>query len=247
MTNGPRRIPRAAALLGAMLGALLGAALGAAPLAAQTVVGSEPDKSPFLDLSDGQRFGVIGGYVVTGPDLLGLHPKSAPAIGARYDLHMGGPAYLIVSALGAPTSRNVLDPTKKAGLRDAGTQSTTLLLTDVSLALSAVGERSWRGLQPLVHLGFGTATSLGDKADVGGYSMGTKFSFVGGLALRFITSKNSELRCDATWYYLGYAYPDAYHNKLSADSTSILPTTTKLKSGTLVNALTVSWTWGIFR
>ena len=230
-----------------LVAALLGAALIATPLAAQTIVGSEPDKSPFLDLNDGQRFGVIAGYLVTGPDLLRLRPKSAPAIGARYDLHMGGPAYLIVSVLGAPTSRNVLDPTKKAGLRDAGTQSSTLLLTDVSFAFSAIGERSWRGLQPVAHLGVGTATALGEKADVGGYSMGTKFSFVGGLGLRFTTSKNSELRCDASWYFLSYKYPDAYHNKLSADSTSILPTTTKLTSGTLNNALTVSWTWGIFR
>lgn len=224
------------------------AALGlAAPLAAQAVIGSEPDKSPFLDVSDGQRVGITAAYVVTGQDLLNLHPKSALGFGARYDLHMGGPAYLIVSALGAPTSRNVIDPTKRAGSRDAGTQSSTLLLTDVALALSAIGERSWRGMQPQVHLGFGTASGLGDKADIGGYSLGTKFTFNGGLALRFITGRNSELRCDATWYYLGYKYPAAYHTTLSPDSTSVVPTTTKLTSGTLVNALTVSWTWGIFR
>jgi hypothetical protein len=242
-----RSTPLAATALATALAAVIAVALVAAPLAAQAVVGSEPDKSPYLDVNDGQRIGIIGGYVVTGPDLLGLRPKSAPAFGARYDLHMGGPAYLIVSALGAPTSRNVLDPARKAGLRDAGTQSTTLLLTDVSLALSAIGERSWHGLQPLVHLGVGTATALGEKVDVGGYSMGTKFTFIGGLGLRFITGKNSELRCDASWYYLGYKYPEAYHTKLSPDSTSILPTTTKLSSGTLTNALTVSWTWGIFR
>lgn len=234
-------------LRAALLPTLLCSVVVASPLLAQSVVGSEPDKSPFLDLHDGQRFGITGGYVVTGTDLLRLHPRSAPAVGARYDLHMGGPAYLIVSALGAPTSRNVIDPTKRADLRDAGTRSSTLLLTNVSLALSAIGERSWRGLQPLVHLGVGTASSLGDKADVGGYSMGTKFTFAGGLALRFTTSRNSELRCDASWYFLSYKYPDAYHTKLSADSTTVLPTTTKLTSGTLVNAITVSWTWGIFR
>jgi hypothetical protein len=247
MTGSPHLTPARHRRVAPLLAVLLGLALSATTGAAQAVLGSEPDKSPFLDIKDGQRVGAIGGFIVTGPDLLGLRPKSALAFGARYDVHMGGPAYLIVSALGAPTTRNVLDPTKKAGSRDAGTQSTTLLLTDVSVAVSAIGERSWHGLQPLVHLGFGTASGLGDKADVGGYSLGTKFTFVGGLALRFITGKNSELRCDASWHYLGYKYPDAYHTKLSADSTSILPTTTKLSSGTLNNAITVSWTWGIFR
>ncbi len=227
--------------------ALVVLSVAAAPLSAQVVVGSEPDKSPLLDLNDGQRFGIIGGVLVTPTDPLRIGPKGGAALGVRYDLHLGGPVYVLVDLLGVPNSRNVIDPTKKAGARDAGTQSSMLLLSDVSLAMSATGERSWRGLQPLVHLGVGTATALGDKMDVGGYSMGTRFAFVGGVGLRFATGKRSELRCDASWYYWTLKYPDGYHTSHSADSTAILPATTKLNVGTWNQTITVSWTWSIFR
>ncbi|HEV8411613.1 MAG TPA: hypothetical protein VGQ30_13970, partial [Gemmatimonadaceae bacterium] len=49
----------------------------AATGAAQTV-GSLPDKSPFLDVHDGMRIGIVAGWLATGSDPVGVGPKSAP-------------------------------------------------------------------------------------------------------------------------------------------------------------------------
>ena len=112
-------------------------------LAAQTV-GSLPDKSPFLDLNDGQRFGVVAGWLATGHDAVGVGPKSAPIVGVRYDVPLGGPVYLTGLLFGTSTTRTVLDYTRSAATRDIGTQGMELVNLNVSIAMSLTGARSAR-------------------------------------------------------------------------------------------------------
>src|ERR1019366_6037181 len=95
-------------------------------LAAQTV-GSLPDKSPFLDLHDGMRFGLVAAWLATGSDAVGVGPKSAPMLGVRYDLAIGGPVYLTGSLFSTSTTRTVLDYTRSAATRNIGMQSTGLV------------------------------------------------------------------------------------------------------------------------
>jgi hypothetical protein len=221
--------------------ALLIASAGTA--AAQTV-GSLPDKSPFLDVNDGMRIGIVAGWLATGTDPVGVGPKSAPTLGVRYDWAIGGPMYLSGSLFGASTTRTVLDYTKNAATRNVGTQGVGLIVGDVSLALSLTGARTWHGLQPLVNLGVGVATGP-DKEDISGYAFSTAFAFSYGFGVRLTTSKNAEFRFDLDQYWWQLKYPESYRST-QGDVNAIRPTGA-LNAYTANTALTVSYSMRIFR
>lgn len=216
----------------------------AAPVPAQ-VIGTLPEKSPFGDIRGGHRTGLVGGYMVTSRDPAGVGPRSGPLIGARYDLHAGGPTYLTGRVFGFSSGRDVLDFTKKAALRRVGTQTSTIVGTDVGLTLSLTGDRSWHSIQPLVHSGVGLAFALGDKLDVSQYRFSSQFSFSWGCGARWATGRNSELRADVAWYYWKLKYPVTFRST-EGDSIAIRPSGS-MTPWTGNRAMTVSWTWGIFR
>jgi hypothetical protein len=207
---------------------------------AAQVVGSLPDKSPFTDLDGGQRFGLIGGYLSTGTDVVGVGPKSGPLVGIRYDLSVGGPVYLTGTLFGVSTTRTILDYTRTAATRDVGEQSSELVNFNVAMAMSLTGKRSWHRLQPLVNIGVGVVTAAGDKPDISGYTFGTNFSFSYGLGLRYATGHNSELRLDANWYWWQIKYPELYRST-QGDPIAIRPTG-QLNSYTDNRAVTLGWT-----
>lgn len=215
-----------------------------ASLAAQTV-GSVPDKSPYLDLHDGMRFGLVAGWLATGTDPVGVGPKSAPMLGLRYDLAVGGPVYLTGSLFGVSTTRSILDYTKTAATRNIGTQSTALVNADLAIAMSLTGLRTWRHLQPLVNLGVGVVSAPGDKKDVSGFTLGTMLSFSYGFGVRYSTGRNSELRVDLNQYWWQLKYPDLYRST-QGDPVAIKPTG-GLSAYTANTALTVAWSLRSFR
>ena len=213
-------------------------------LAAQTI-GSVPDKSPYLDLHDGMRFGVVAGWLATGSDVVGVGPKSAAMLGVRYDLAVGGPVYLTGSLFGASTTRTVLDYTKSAATRNIGTQSTGLVNANVAAAMSLTGLRTWHHLQPLVNLGVGFVSAPGDKADVSGFKLGTMLSFSYGFGVRYATGRNSEFRFDLNQYWWQLKYPDLYRST-QGDPVAIRPTG-GLSSYTANTTLTIAWSLRSFR
>ena len=213
-------------------------------LTAQTV-GSLPDKSPFLDLHDGMRFGLVAGWLATGSDPVGVGPKSAPMLGLRYDVAIGGPVYLTGSLFGTSTTRTVLDYTKSRATRDIGTQSTGLVNANVAIAMSLTGQRSWHRLQPLVNLGVGVVSAPGDKVDISGYKFGTQFSFSYGFGVRYATGRNSELRFDLNQYWWQLKYPPLYRST-QGDPVAIRATGS-LDSYTANTALTIAWSLKSFR
>jgi hypothetical protein len=213
-------------------------------LGAQTI-GSLPDQSPFTDLHDGQRLGVFAGMLITGKDVAGVNPKSAPMVGVRYDIAVGGPAYLTGSLFGASTTRTILDYTKSAATRNVGTQATGLVGANVALAVSATGERAWHNIQPLVDLGVGIMAAPGDKQDVSGYTFAPAFSFSYGVGVRWVTGRSSEFRADLNQYWWSLKYPQNYRST-QGDPIAIKPTGA-LSSWTANTALTVAWSLRVFR
>jgi opacity protein-like surface antigen len=213
-------------------------------LAAQTV-GSVPDQSPYLDLRDGMRFGLVAGWLAAGSDPVGVGPKSAPMLGVRYDLAVGGPVYLTGSLFGLSTTRRVLDYTRTAATRDIGTQSTALVNANVAVAMSLTGLRTWHHLQPLINLGVGVVAAPGDKVDVSGMKLGTMLSFSYGFGVRYATGRNSELRFDLNQYWWQLKYPDLYRST-QGDPVAIRPTG-GLSAYTANTALTVAWSLRSFR
>jgi hypothetical protein len=216
----------------------------ALPLSGQAV-GSLPEKSPYLDLRGGQRLGIESGYLTTAHDPAGVGPQSGPYAGLRYDFLAGGPAYITSRLWGMSTVRDILDYTRKRALRNVGTQSSTLVGLDGGLAISLTGARSWHRWEPLLQGGLGFATGIGDKPDVSHYSFGTRFYLSYGFSARYIISQSSELRGDLTWFLWQLKYPETFRST-DGDPIAIVPTGS-LSPWTAGRALTVSWSWGIFR
>jgi hypothetical protein len=209
------------------------------------VIGTLPDKSPFLDLNDGPRLGLSGGWLAAGHDAVGVNAKSAPSVGVRYDLPIGGPMYLTGMVFSSTTTRNILDYTKPAATRNVGTQSFALVDANIDLALSLTGKRTWHRLQPLVNIGVGVVSGLGDKGDISGYNFGTAFQFSYGAGVRFITSSRSELRLDLNQYWWELKYPALYRST-QGDPIAIKPTGS-LSSWTANTGLTLGWSYRAFR
>jgi hypothetical protein len=153
--------------------------------------------------------------------------------------------YLSGSLFGASSTRTVLDYTKSAATRNVGTQSTGLLVADVSLALSLTGARTWHGLQPLVNAGVGMAVGPGDKQDVSGYTFSPAFMFSYGFGVRLTTTTNSEFRFDLNQYWWQIKYPESYRST-QGDINAIRPTGA-LNAYTANTALTVAYSMRIFR
>ena len=220
-------------------------ALVAATAAGAQTVGTMPDQSPYLDLHDGQRFGVLAGWLETGRDAVGVNAKSSPIVGARYDLAIGGPMYLTGTLFGTSTTRTVLDYTKSQATRDVGTQAIGLVGANVAVAMALTGARTWHHLQPLVNVGLGLVGATGDKTDISGYQIGTMFSFSYGAGLRWSTGRNSELRLDLNQYWWQLKYPALYRST-QGSSVPIKPSGS-LSSYTANTALTLAWTVRKFR
>ena len=213
-------------------------------LTAQTI-GALPDKSPYLDLNDKMRFGLVAGWLATGSDAVGVGPKSAPIVGVRYDVPVGGPVYLTGTVFGTNTTRTVLDYTKSAATRDIGTQSTGLVAASVTAAVSLTGTRSWHHLQPLVDVGIGVVSGQGDKVDISGYKLGNLLTFTYGFGVRYATGRNSELRFDLNQYWWQLHYPLTYRST-QGDPVAIRATGS-LGSYTANTSLTVGWSIRSFR
>jgi hypothetical protein len=220
-------------------------ALSAATLQAQ-VVGRLPERSVISDLSDGQRTGVFAGWLTTARDPVGVHGKSAQIFGVRYDVPMSGPVYFSSRLFGVRSTHDVYVPNAPANDRRRGTASTNQIGMDAAFDLALTGQRAWRGAQPLLHLGVGFMAGVANQFDAGRYATGASILYSYGLGARFITSRNSHLRADASWMVYQVRYPNAFR------STTVQGDTPLRASGSMTpfttnRAITLSWTWGIFR
>jgi hypothetical protein len=210
------------------------------------VVGRLPEQAVLTDLAEGQRFGAFGGWLTTGRDPVGVHGKSAPIFGVRYDTPMSGPVYFSSRLFGVVSQHDVYVPNAPEASRRSGTASTNQIGMDLAFDLSLTGQRAWRGVQPLVHLGVGFMAGLGKNFDAGGYAAGASVLYSYGLATRFTTSRNSELRADLGWLIYQMRYPSTFRTTTVEGDTplraegSMTPLTTN-------RAITLSWTWGVFR
>jgi hypothetical protein len=220
--------------------------LSAAASAQAQVVGKLPAEAIMKDLEDGQRFGFFAGWLTTGLDPVGVRGKSAPIVGLRYDVLMSSPAYFSMRLFGVKSTHDVYDPNRPEGSRHVGTAPTNQMGLEASMDISLTGARSWRGLQPLVHGGIGFIAGVGNQFDAGQFATGASVLYSYGLATRFTTSKNSELRADVSWLIYQVRYPEAFKTTTAADNAplrgegSLTPFTTN-------RAMTLSYSWRIFR
>lgn len=179
-------------------------------LAGAQDVGYLPDQSPYQDLGYRQELTFFAGYYSASGDPAGVGPTSAPMIGARYEIRLGGPAQFYASLAGSRTDRTVLDPTKGPDDRVLGVQDVNLLMADLGISANLTGQKSWHGLVPNVAAGLGVASDLTGK-DPGGFRLGTPFALSFGGGLKWVSSGPVALRADVTDHLFQVRYPDSYY------------------------------------
>lgn len=188
---------------------LIGALALVVSAAANAQVGHLPQNSPYVDLEASQELSVFGGRFSAGRDALGVAPRPGNMFGLRYEIRVGGPAYLMARWGRVSTERGVVDPTKSGAAARLGTRNVSLNLYDVNLVLSLTGQKSFHHIVPVVNLGGGIASCSCTVAP-DPYKFGTPFAFSFGGGLRFVPGGRFQLRADWNDYLYQVKYPTQY-------------------------------------
>jgi hypothetical protein len=173
-------------------------------------VGHLPQNSPFRDVETRQELTFFGGRFNAGGDPAGVAPRSGPMYGLRYEIHVGGPAFLMARWSHVNSERFPVDPTKIGAAAQLGKKSVSLNLYDVNLAVNLTGEKSFHHIIPIINFGAGVG-SCGCSVDKDPYTFGTPFAFSFGGGLRYVPGGRFQLRADWNDYLYQLKYPDKYY------------------------------------
>ncbi len=176
---------------------------------ASAQVGHLPESSPYRDFEASQEFTFFGGHYKAGKDPIGVAPGDGSMFGVRYQIHVGGPAFLVAKWSHVTTERFSIDPTKIGTARQLGKRNVSVNLYDIDLALNLTGEKSFHHLVPVVNLGAGIAT-CGCTVDPDPYSFGTPFAFSFGGGLRYVPGGRFQVTLDWNDYLYQLKYPADY-------------------------------------
>jgi hypothetical protein len=190
-----------------LLGAL---ALAFIATTARAQVGHLPENSPYRDLETRQEFTFFGGRYTTGKDPIGVAPLDGPMYGIRYQVHVGGPAFLMARWSHVNSSRFAIDPTKNGAARKLGKHNESINLYDIDLALNLTGEKSFHHIVPVINFGAGVASCSCAVAN-DPYTFGTPFAFTFGGGLRYVPGSRLQLTVDWNDYLYQLKYPTAYY------------------------------------
>jgi hypothetical protein len=208
--------------------ACLFSVLCAAPVAAQQVVGYPPSQSPYRDLETPQRITVYAGYFLAGKDPIGAHPHSAPMIGARYEVTVGGPAQFFVRLAFANSKRNAYDPSEIQANRSLGTVNAPLLFGDLGFSFNLTGQKSWHHLVPTAGFALG-AVNASTRTTNDPYYFGTSFEVSTDFGIRYVPNNDLEARFNLGNTLYQTRYPTAYYTQ-ATDGTSLLQAGTSRSS-----------------
>jgi hypothetical protein len=177
---------------------------------ARAQVGHLPENSPYRDLESSQEISFFGGHYSAGRDPIGIAPRGGPMYGLRYEIHVGGPAFLMARFAHVNSERFPIDPTKSGTAAELARTNVSLNLFDVNLVLSLTGEKSFHSIIPVITMGAGIATcSCTVHPDP--YTFGTPFAFSFGGGLRYVPGGRFQLRADWGDYLYQLKYPNAYY------------------------------------
>jgi hypothetical protein len=173
-------------------------------------VGHLPQNSPFRDLETRQEFTFFGGHFNAAGDPAGVAPRGGPMYGLRYEIHVGGPAFLMARWSHVNSERFAVDPLKIGAATQLGKKSVSLNLYDVNLAINLTGEKSYHHIVPVINFGAGIGT-CGCDVPKDPYRFGTPFAFSFGGGLRYVPGGRFQLRADWNDYLYQIKYPAQYY------------------------------------
>jgi len=184
-------------------------ALACIATTARAQVGHLPDSSPYRDLETSQEFTFFGGHYNAGKDLIGIAPRDGPMYGLRYQIHVGGPAFLVAKWSHVNTERFAIDPTKIGAGRQLGKHDVSVNLYDIDLAVNLTGQKSFHHIVPVMNLGAGIG-QCGCSVTNDPYNFGTPFAFSFGGGLRLVPGGRFQLSLDWNDYLYQLKYPTQY-------------------------------------
>ena len=173
-------------------------------------VGHLPQNSPFRDVETSQELTFFGGQYGAARDPIDVAPRGGPMFGLRYEIHVGGPAFLMARWSHVNSERFPIDPTKTGTARQLGKKSVSLNLYDVNLVINLTGEKSFHHIVPIMNLGAGIASCSCTVAP-DPYTFGTPFAFSLGAGLRYVPGGRFQLRADLNDYLYQLKYPTQYY------------------------------------
>ena len=185
-------------------------ALACIATTARGQVGHLPQSSPYRDLETKHEFTLFAGHYNAGEDPINVAPNDGPMFGLRYQIHVGGPAFLMVRWAHVNSNRNAIDPTKIDAARQLGKKDVSINLYDVSLALNLTGEKSYHHIVPVINVGGGIA-SCGCSVSQDPYSFGTPFAFSFGGGIRWVPGGRFQLTADWNDYLYQLKYQTEYY------------------------------------
>jgi len=177
---------------------------------ASAQVGHLPENSPYRDLENSQEFTAFYGHYNSGKDPIGIAPRDGPLFGLRYQIHVGGPAFLMARWSHVNTTRIAIDPTKTGAGRQLGSRDVSLNLYDIDLSLNLTGQKTFHHIIPVLNFGGGIASCSCSVAN-DPYTFGTPFAFSFGGGLRYAPGGRFMLTADLNDYLYQIHYPTAYY------------------------------------
>ena len=189
---------------------------------ANAQVGHLPAQSPFVDLENDQEITFFGGYYNAGSDPIGVAPRSGPMLGARYEIHVGGPAHFMARFARVNSERFPVDPEQSGAAAQLGKRKVGLNLLDVNLVVNLTGQKSFHRIVPVLNLGAGIAT-CSCTVEPDPYKFGTPFAFSLGGGLRFVPGGRFQMRVDVNDYLYQLKYPGAYYEPATGGGTIASP------------------------
>ena len=174
-------------------------------------VGHRPESSPFTDLKARRVLSIAGGYLIGSSGSAKVGPGSGSYAGARFDLHLSGPAAFSFGAGLASLERIIIDPTQGPENRTLDTASQSILMLDADIDILLTGEKTWHGMIPYFGAGLGFALGGDVSADsLSGYSFSTHFTTGPHVGIWFVPSDRITFRIEARDKIWRLKYPDGF-------------------------------------
>lgn len=185
----------------------------AAPCGLSAQVGTDPEKSPYRELT---RTTFIAPFVARidgdGGDF-GVGPHNGIMYGATLFLRANRFLSLGLGASHGTLERRIVDPFVELENRDQGIVDQKLTTIDGHVGLNLTGGKTWRRLAPFLSLSGGLAIAGETKADTSGFSFGTRFYFAPGAGVRLAITQRLQFRAEARAMFWKIPYPDSYRTE----------------------------------
>jgi len=182
--------------------------------AAAAQVGHPPESSPYRDLQSRRVLSLTGGVLSGSAGKVGVGPSDGTYVGARFDMHLGGPAGVTFSAGVANLERVLIDPRLGPENRTLDTATQKVVLLDGGFDLLLPGEKTWHGLTPYVGVGLGMAFGAKVNADsLSGYSFSTHFTAGPRIGVWLHPSSRFTLRIEGRVLLWRLKYPEGFFSE----------------------------------